>query len=553
MASGLAKTLQLLTETQNEAALGVLLSLLDSSDESMRLAALRSLLDRRSEAGHRELLTRWHAFSDEWKSIVAERGTRLGGALRAAILCTDPTLHQNACDAVVYLHEYDLIPTLITAAEDKGNAQAELAACAVGNLCEQLYEELVAPRDYRKRRDPVLVRQYIYSALENALGRFEQHRRPELVEAFLLLAQADDSILKQLLRNQRDKIYATAIGLMSTSSRLGVMRLVLRYLDDPHAPAGIYTVLSRRRDVPFLQLVFKKVSQGISQHVRSNLRKIESFAWFREDMQALREFSDEELCGAVHLVMASGINRLRVFELLKFAMRNGRELSRRAASAALAQFKGGEANDMALSALEDPDPEVQANAVRQLRERGIPGVMPRLVDLVDSPHAVVREAARQSLTEFNFQRYLSAFEMLEPEVRRCSGALVKRVDPQALAELQTELESPSRTRRLRGVEVAVAMGAVRELEKYIVQLASDSDHFIRAEAARALVYANSERTRNLLRELLADRSVSVQEAAQQALQQLGIRATTASDSAPPFSPNFGLPDLPGTNPSEARP
>ena len=38
--------------------------------------------------------------------------------------------------------------------------------------------------------------------------------------------------------------------------------------------------------------------------------------------------------------------------------------------------------------------------------------------MVDSPHAVVRKAARESLAEFSFRRYLAAFDMLDEEVRQ---------------------------------------------------------------------------------------------------------------------------------------
>jgi HEAT repeat protein len=234
------------------------------------------------------------------------------------------------------------------------------------------------------------------------------------------------------------------------------------------------------------------------------------------------------------------MSRLKVFEVVKYAMCHCGILSRRAASAALAEFKGGEANELALQAMDDTDPEVQANVVRQMRDRGIPGIMPRLIELVESPHERVREAARQSLSEFNFQRFISAFEMLEPEIRRCSGTLVKRVDPQAVEQLKNELMSPMRTKRLRGIEVAIAMEAVPDVEELILQLAQDPDHFIRVEAAQALVHVHSEKARSVLYELLLDRSVSVQEAAQQALLWLGINPVPAGDG-PIAIPTVNLP------------
>jgi hypothetical protein len=158
--------------------------------------------------------------------------------------------------------------------------------------------------------------------------------------------------------------------------------------------------------------------------------------------------------------------------------------------------------------------------------------MHRLVELVNSPHELVRDAARASLTEFSFQRYLGAFDMLQPEIRCSTGALVKRVDPQALEQLAAELVSPARSRRLRGIQVAVAMGAVRELEPFIVHLAHDDDHFIRAETARALVHVDAVVARPILQELLLDRSVSVRETAGQSLSHLASPPGSRSPSVP---------------------
>jgi hypothetical protein len=523
----LARTLQILTNSRNLAALDLLLWALDQGEPEIRDLALRGLVERRSAAGRRELVNRWPTIPEAGRRWIAERAGRLEGALREAILATQSESHRHACDAVVYLRSYDLIPTLMKAAEDKGNSHPEVAAQATVQLCELLYAELNAPRDYRLRRDPVLVRQYLYTSLRHAVERFDQHGRPELVEAFLLLAQPEDALLRRGLQNSLDRVHSAIVQLLAHSTRPGILRLVLSFLEDSQSPPAMCGVLARRRDAEFLQMLFARCAEGLSPGARANVRRIDSFAWLRDDMDLLLSLSDEEQGGMVRLAVASGVSRLRVFELLKFVMRHGSAPGRRAGCAGLSEFKGGEANHLVLAALDDPDPEVQAHAISQIRDRGIPGVLQRLVELVDSPHDIVRSAARESLTEFNFQRYLSAFEMLQPDVRRSTGELVRRVDPLAMDQLISELASPSRSRRLRGIEVAAAMGAVPDLEQYIVQLAQDEDHFIRAEAARALVHCQSETARHALRELLLDRSVSVQEAAVRTLERLAAKSTPA--------------------------
>ncbi|MCY0683031.1 hypothetical protein, partial [Klebsiella pneumoniae] len=76
-----------------------------------------------------------------------------------------------------------------------------------------------------------------------------------------------------------------------------------------------------------------------------------------------------------------------------------------------------------------------------------------LVDLLDSPHEVVQEAAREALAEFKLPRFLQAFDGLSESSRHSTGQLVKRVDANLAVGLQAELAAPGRVRRLRGLQV----------------------------------------------------------------------------------------------------
>jgi HEAT repeat protein len=280
-------------------------------------------------------------------------------------------------------------------------------------------------------------------------------------------------------------------------------------------------------------MLFRSKSKKVSPHLRCNLRKVDSWPWLREEHSILDSLSDDELCGAVNLATNSGMNRLKAFEVVQFALQYGGVQSRRAAAAVLVDFKGSEANDLVLIALADEDPEVKAHAVRQLRERAIPGAVQRLIELLDSPHAIVRDAVLAGLAEFTFQRYLGAFEMLDKDARCTTGALVKRVDRDAIGQLQVELTSLSRSRRLRGLEIAVTMQTTREVQEEILHLSCDPDHFVRAASIPALVLIDSPRARHRLQELRMDRAASVQEAAEQALaHQLAIPDPFGTNAGP---------------------
>ena len=534
MAGGLEITFSVLAKTQNEAAVRMLLHALDASHRGVQVGALRALLARRSPAGQRELLCRWHTLSKRWKKIVADSGSRLSNTIRDAILSLDEQLHLNGCDAVLTLHEYDLIPALITAAEDSSNPRAEHSAETLLLLADTLCEELAAPRNYQNRRDPRLAHAHAAGALERSVERFDQHKRREIAEAFLLLAGHKNAVLNHILQHPHDKAYVTIVRLLSHSPRRGVMHLILDSLDDPRAPSVIYGILARRKDVSFVRHMLKRFADGVPKTAQSNLKRIDSFSWLRDDMNLLSALNGEEQRGAIHLIMASGMSRLRLFEVVDFILTHGAAEGRREAADVLAEFRGAEADASVIRALEDDDPIVRATAVRQLRERGARGAIYTLLDLIDSPHEAVRDAARESLAEFTFERFLQSFGTLDDESLKEAGRFVKRVDPQALDGLRNELTSQIRVRRIRAIQMAVAMTAVSEVESLILDLLFDDDHVIRAAAAEALVQSPSLASQNALRDAAGDRSEIVRDAVERTLRAFAECQSLSQTSSSPL-------------------
>ena len=519
MSDGLPTTFRVLTKTDNEAAVRVLIPALDSPHESIQQGALKAILTRRSLAGRREILRRLHTVPPQWKEIVRKHHGRMTQALRDAVLGADQQMRVNGCRAAVWFREYDLIPTLLNVLEDRTKETAEMAAETLLVLVDQLYEELAGPRDYSDRRDPQLVRRRVIGSLESSVKRYARHQRREVIETFLLLVGRDNAILKQILQDPLDAGFAVTVDLLSHSSRGGMIRLLLSFLDDPHVPSAALSVVANRSDLKFVRYLLRKIGREPSAAAGQNLKRIESIAWLQLGEEFLEQLDDAAQHGTVQMVMTSGMPRLQAFSIIKDLLLYGKPGGRREAAKALERFSGAEANVLALKALDDPDPQVQANLAAQLRGRGIPGILPRLVEMVDSPHALVRRAARESLAEFSFKRFLAAFDMLDEEVRQSTGVLVKKIDRYAVSLLRDELESRLRTRRLRGLAITRAIDAVEQLEPVIIGLLHDEDHMVRVEAAVALGQCATQASRQALEDALSDSSTTVQEAARKGLDQ----------------------------------
>jgi len=532
MSKGLATTLRLLSKTKNEAAVGLLIPALDSAHPAIGEGALAALLDRHSEAGQKEIVRRLHTLNERWEAIIEGNHAHLSHALRDAVLATQPQLCANGCRGALWFHEYDLLPALINAAEDESNPNRELVATTLLRLAELLYEELASPRDYRNRRDPQLVRQHVLGNLEQSVPRYQKHKLAAVIEAFLLLVHRDNVLLKQILMDPLHASYLPIIDVLTHSSRGGVIRLVLSFLDDPAAPSSAITLLAHRSDSRFVECLARKIGSEPSVAAAANLKKIENIAWLQSEPVILDKLDDAAQHGAMQLALRSAMSRKSVLRMIEWLMQHGKPGGRRAAAAALAQFNGAEANALCLKSLSDADPHVQADAVRQLRQRGIPGALARLIELLESPHALVRAAVRESLSEFNFKRFLAAFDVLEDEVRRSTGVMVRKIDSEALPQIQEELTAKSRTRRLRAIAAAVAMGAIGDLEGPLLDRLSDEDHLVRAEVARALAGCNTSAVRQALAQAGGDRSVIVQEAAEQSLRLLRETAPQLESTSP---------------------
>lgn len=514
------KTLEFLGQTANEAAVPVLLAALGATDPAVQEKAFGALLARRRGAGQWALVERWHQFPESWQQRISEQPRSIAAAVRRAVLSTDESLCHNGCQIAVRSREYELIPALVAGAEDPQNPQRAQVAHTLLQLCELLEQEMSGPRDHRYRPDPARTRESVLPSLERGFDQFAHHGCRAIVEAFLMLASHEHPLLRKILDHPRHATHHVLVDQFTTSTRVSVMRLVLNLLEARPCSAIALQIVAKRSDLPFVRHLLHRAGGPAFESMRPALAKLPSIAWLEPERVQIGPLSGPEQAAAVQVLVASGMHRLRAFETLKQLLCHGAVEGRRAAAAALAAFGGAEANQLALDQLDDPDPLVQAQLVVQLRARNIPGAISRLVRLLESPHEATRTAASSCLSEFNVQQYLSLFDVMEGDARRNTGLLVMRIDPSAPAQLALELKSPSRTRRVRGLEAAAAMNAVSLVEPLVLGLLHDPDHFLRTEAARTLAYTDSPLAEQALRDALLDRSAAVREAAEQSLHAL---------------------------------
>ena len=539
MQNGLQTTLDVLAATRNDTAGEVLLHALQQSELPHQKQILDAILRRRNPATLRKVVANWHTYCVELKEVAAEHRGRLAGAIRDAVVSRDDQLCSNGCDAALVTREYDIVPALLTVIHSSKTNQVEIASRTLIELVQSLYVQLNQTRDSRSRRDSELSHAHVSSALEAALRQFPQYKRKDVLTAFLLTARRDNATLKRVLREPLDPAHDAIVEQISESPRPAVARLATSFLEDARAPQAALSILSRRRDDLFIEHFLRTVGDDPSLQVRGNLKRLKTISWLDAGMSQLMFLDENAQAALAHTVGCSGVGHNEVMRVFKDILASGKLKARRAVASLLSEFESVEANRLVMQALRDKDVQVQATALGQLRERGLPGAMATLIEALDSDHALLRETARDCLSEFDVPRYLNAYEGMSVEVRRNTGQLVSKVDTNARKLLAEELQSASRSRRLRAIDVVRSLGMVRVLEDFLLSLLDDDDYLIRGEAAEALVECPTDKTRMALRNATLDKNAAVRTAAQRALDEMvlaGQQRTTTPDVAHIKSP-----------------
>ncbi len=520
MCAALNTTFRFLSRTENEAAVDVLIAGLDDPHEPTRHGALQALMQRRSPKGHREVFRRLPAMGDASRAIVNERPERLEQVVGAAIKLPDETACSAACQAVVATRLYSVLPALVQILSNPENANGPRVAQTVLVLTEAFYVELSGGGNQPLRRNMDSLRQRITVALEEAVRGYHRHQRKEVVEALLLVAKSKSVTLRRLLQRTDEASHQTIIDLMSKSSRGGVIRFLLGFLEEPKMPRVVTEVIGRRCDPKFVGHLAKTVGLHPTKLVIETLKRFDSIAWAEPGHKIFRQLDEEAQAGAVQLLAHSAVDREQALAVIGDLLLNGKPAGRRSAAKAMEQFEGPEACGWVIRAVNDEDSEVRARLIVQLRPRKIPGAMSLLIRMVEDTDDLVREALRKAMPEFTFRQFLSNFDKMPEDLQPIAGHVVSKTDPECVSKLADEMLGPSPVRRRRAVQASLSMGISTELQETIIKLLSDEDHIVRVAAAQALADCKSLPTWEALLTALLDRSVVVKEAAERSLEMI---------------------------------
>ncbi|TWT31999.1 HEAT repeat domain-containing protein [Blastopirellula retiformator] len=520
------KTYEFLARSGNAAATPVLIAALRSEAIDIRDHAFDALLKRTSVKGEAYLFENWDDLSDAWKQKIKLQMGVMTTMLRERLLSSSRPESEKAAAIALQLEEFDLVRTMASAAEDQNNPNRDVAGRCLVSLIDRLRKLLDEATDARKR-NLVIWRGRAMEALEDSMRRCNSHQSEDIVESFLMLTSREHPVFRHLLDSPASQVYRITLGILKRTLRPSIVRLIISIFHETSPCLTLLSAAAWRTDKPFVTQLLDSFSSGMSETEMRNIKKIPSVAWCNDQLEMLESLTGRQQETALRFLTTSSQDRDSVFGVIHFFLTRGKPEGRLAAVDSLAKDRGAVASQLIIDATKDEDPDVAAAALRQLRNRGIPGSLKYLLAQLDSEHEVVRVAVRESLEEFSFSKFLAAFDLMDADRRKTTGHLVRKIDSQSDQLLIAELTSDMQSRRRRAIEVVECLGIARQMEQPLLELLKCDDYLIRVAAANALAGCNSDTAVAGLREALLDRNVSVQQAAEASLQVIAERRTTA--------------------------
>jgi hypothetical protein len=485
MHENLNKTFQYLAQTDNESAVEVLISELDSPYAPAREGSLSALLKRQSVAGYCEVFRRLPSMDKRMRFLIQESPKQLTYVIAKVLHESDTQVHQPAYEMTVENRLYDSIPTLVSTLIDLSNPDPAQTAQTILDLMDLLYKELL---DATNPQEFDWLRVNLTTSLEEAVRKYHRHKQKDVIEAFLLLAKTKNPTLNFVLTHSEDAAYDPMLEVLTQSTRGGVKRLLLAFLAKPQVPKEIIQVISERSDPEFMSHVLCLVANKPSKTLLDTLIRFKHFAWAEPGHEIFEKLDETAQAGAVRLLVGSVMGRVKVGTVIEYLLLHGNTGGRRAAAEVLPQFPSEKTDALILEGLQDNDPVILAALLLQLRPRKIPGALERLLGMVDHPDPCVKEALRKALPEFSFQRFLQEVHKISDELLASTARLVRKLHPDCISLLADEMQNRSPLRRRHAILAAGAMGLTSEMEPQITGLLDDDDHMVRKAAAEVLTY-----------------------------------------------------------------
>jgi len=508
-ATGFQQTLNRLLRTPNQSAAGLLEEGMRGPSAGVRNGSIAAWARRSDEPSQRAFLALFHELSDSEVGALRDIPRNFRSTLRKTLSQHDSDGTAAVCELLVRCNAFDEFPALVEAAIDPSHPDGEGLAATALQLSVAMHDRIVSYRQVPTGRDPSFARRWALTALVKAVDRYGDHHRIDLVESFLLVTSPDNHTLLRLLNDETHPCHQPLVEALRKSQSSGASELLAAMFDDPRTAAPLLEIAAQRCDADFQTRFLAAIGFPASPRSLASAGRVRKIVWLEKPSKDWSDLPAAQQATALQLGAASRLSRRSKTALADWFLEHGAPLARLAAVDCLATIQSAESMLKLEGLLEDGDASLVARAAQKLHRSGFGGAIPRLAGLLDHADVSVRKTAQFALRDFTFLKFLDEFANLDAAGQDERGRIVARSDPRAPDQLRAELQAATLSRKIRGLQMAPALGLVGEVIEKILELAEHPDVEVRCEAITALASSRDDRVRQAIEAGLSDKNASV--------------------------------------------
>lgn len=542
---GIQETFAALRMVRSKHVVPALLLSVESSHAQLRTFAVKALIGSRDEAAHRALLYRFPELPMGAQDAICNSVGAMRAVIHEAIRLGDDTLRTTVMDILELNTSVDSAEPLCEFLTDANLPLRERAEHGLRKIIERFSAErdeadepVYGPDGAEKRNDTRQMRKrervnekarLLFRALKVAMDGLPTHRFDFAIEACLRVGGDCKALISEALRNERERrqdgpverflkgnsdvrtleyllerltdhradIRACATQAVAAKQGSDVNTNLAFILDEKLDDETLWRILQTARGIPWLACMEGFIERYSVRVLRRLLREVERLQTMQGDERAqffglLAEGRDTQLADeAFEMLCAMPID---------------------ASGATLARLTRSRRQRTVLRAFE--------TMVRREHQ----GVVQVATKLIDSRWDAVRDAATTYLANRAWKRYSESFEKLPEAERRRTGAALRHVGEEVIADLRAQIASADAGIRVRALRLLDMTSNVTRVGDAVVQLMRDPDAKVRATVVGLLAALRSTEAIQAIGTLLNDADRRVRANAIEAVEALGERS-----------------------------
>lgn len=520
--SPLEKTFAVLANNQSADADALLLKAVVSSVDGIARRGAKCLGQKASPQRITELIKLVDHLGGGALEELAKADERLNPHLKPALQNPQPQQRAAALEFVRRASLISQLSLLLQLVDDHSNSLQTQTSDVVRELVTKLAYRLAGnEQEGLQHLSDEAVRSAqmgLLNELDRRSEKFDDIRDQELyVESILLLGKSDCTAVKNVLDKRGSAGRHMVKTVLQKAKHPHLMDLVCETLTHREPHQKLLQVFVSREDVLFVTRVLEWLPATITGTIAKNLEQIDELPWLSLTHATWLEIPLPLHGKLVQLINALNLPKEQKHELKKWILQNSGPEGRAAAGDLFNDLGDEEAQEVLYDALADENPEVEAWATHQLRSQAIPDKWDQLIKRLDSTSDIVRDAAREELSDFNLDKMFGLLAKLPRDKAQKCGEIVRKIDPNTANTLRSEMKKPAKTFKVRATRAAAALGMVDELLNSIGALTEDPDTGVRRIAIEVLQESASPDARKYIERRLQDPNRFVRETAKRAL------------------------------------